>query len=169
MSYLNFPPGPLIPSSASFASADVSKLTLGTVTNQYKTGTLTLDQMLALYTTPVEVLPVLSSGYMYVVDKLVLEAIYGSAALTGGGNIYLQYGTTAHGTNTASGNIAASFLTTFSADKTVSTTGTIGTAGLATTSTNAASLTITNDTAVFASGTGSSFVYHVFYKVVPVA
>lgn len=169
-SYYNVPPGPLIPGSVAFSSADISKLSLGTVVNQYKTGTLTLAQILDLYNTPVEILPTLSTGFMYVVDKLVIEAIYGSAAFSGGGNIYLQYGTTAHGTNTATGNIAAAFLTGLSADSIISTTGAINsTSGLATSVTDGAKLTITAGTAVFTAGTGGSAVYHVYYKVIPVA
>jgi len=163
------PPGPLIPASASYASAGISKLSLGTVVNQYKTGTLSLEQFLDLYNTPVQILPAASTGYMYVVDKLVLEAIYGSAALAGGGTIYLQYGVTAHGTNTASSTIAAAFVTTFTADKIATTAGTIGSAGLVTSVTEAASITITAADAVFTAGTGASFVYHIYYKTIPVA
>lgn len=171
MSYSPFvPPGPTIPASASFASAGISKLSLGTVVNEYKTGTLTLAQILDLYNTPVQVLPTLATGFMYVVDKLVLEALYGSAAFVGGGNVYLQYGTTAHGTSTATGNIAAAFLTGLSADSIISTTGAINsTSGLATSVTEGASLTITAASAAFTVGTGGSAVYHVYYRVIPVA
>lgn len=164
------PQGPTIPGSVTYANAQISKLSLGTVVNQYKTGTLTLAQVLALYTTPVEVLPHADDGFMYVIDKLVLEAVYGSAAYAGGGNIYLQYGTTAHGTNVATGNVGAAFLTGLSANSVISTDGTINTTtGLATTVTDAASVTLTNASAVFTGGTGGSIVYHVYYKTIPVA
>ncbi len=165
----NVPPGPLLGGSVSYASAGVSRLSLGTVVNQYKTSTLTLAQVLDLYNTPVEVLPALGDGYMYVVDKLVLEAKYGSAAYVGGGNVYLQYGSTAHGANTATGNVAAAFFTGLSANSVVSTTGAINsTTGLETSVTSGASLTVTAASAVFTAGTGGSVVYHVYYKVIAV-
>ena len=164
------PNGPLIPSSASYASVNISKMSLGTTVNQYKTGVLTLAQVLDLYNTPVQILPPLSAGFMYEVSKLVVEAKYGSAAYAGGGNIYLQYGTTAHGANTATGNVAAAFLTGLAADSIISTTGAInGTTGLVTSVTSGASLTMTAGTAVFTLGTGGYLVYHVYYKVIPVA
>ncbi len=165
----NVPPGPLLGASVSYASAGISKLSLGTVVNQYKTSTLTLAQVLDLYNTPVEVLPALSDGYMYVVDKLVLEAKYGSAAYSGGGNVYLQYGSTAHGTNTATANVAAAFFTGLAANSVISATGAVNaTTGLATSVTSAASLTMTAASAVFTSGTGSTLVYHVYYKIIAV-
>lgn len=161
---------PTIPGTASYAAAGISKLSLGSVVNEYKTGTLTLAQMLALYTTPVEILPALPTGYMYVVDKLVLEAVYGSAAFSGGGTVYLEYGSTAHGTDYASGTIAAAFLTGLAADSVISVAGSINsTTGLATSVTDGASICMTGATAVFTVGTGCSGVYHVTYKVVPVA
>ncbi len=164
------PQGPTIPGSVAYASAAIGNMSIGKVVNEYKTGTLTLAELLALYTTPVEILPVLSAGYMYVVDKLTLEVLYGSAAFVGGGNVYLQYGDTAHGTSTATGTIAAAFFTGLSADSVISATGAInGTTGLVVTATESENITITAASAVFTVGTGASAVYHVNYKVIPVA
>lgn len=163
------PPGPLIPASVNYASASMSKLSIGDVVNQHKTGTLTLAQILDLYNTPIEILPVLAAGKMYVVEKFMLELLYGSAAFSGGGTLYLQYGTTAHGANTATGTIAAAFLTGLAADSVITTTGAINsTSGLATSVVDGASLTVTAATAVFTAGTGCSGVYQVFYKIVDV-
>jgi hypothetical protein len=164
------PQGPTIPGSVNYDSARLGSLSLGKTVNQYKTGTLTLAQILDLYNTPVPVLPALATGYMYVVDKLVLEAIYGSAAYSGGGPLYLQYGVTAHGANSASASIAAAFLTGLSADSVISATGAINnTTGLVTSVTQGAPLTLTASTAVFTAGTGGSAVYQVVYRIVPVA
>ena len=163
------PPGPLLRPSASYSTVSAGKLDLGKVVNQQVSGTLTLAQLQNLYTTPIQVLPALNTGFMYEVDKVIVEAVYGSAAFTGGGNIYLQYGTTAASSNAASGNIAAAFLTGLSANSVISTTGAInGTSGLASSVSNGAPLTFTNGTAVFAAGTGGSALYTVFYKVIPV-
>jgi hypothetical protein len=166
------PQGPLIPASVAYASANIGKLSLGTVVNEYKTGTLTLAQVLNMYATPVEILPVLSPGFMYVVNKFVLESVYGTATYAAGGVIYLQYGAAVNGANTApaTGTIAAALLVSPTVSGIASATGVIGSSsGLATSVTNGANLTVTNLTQVFTGGTGGSAVYHVIYKVVPVA
>jgi len=152
-----------------FADTRISKLSVGNIVNRTVAGTLTLAQMQTLYTTPVQVLPPLNTGFMYVVDNMVLEAEYGTAAFTGGGNIYLQYGTTPAGTTPASANVAAAFLTGLSANSVISATGSINsTTGLAVSVVNGAAITLTNAAAVFAVGTGGSAAYTVYYKVVPV-
>jgi len=159
---------PTIPGTVSYAAAGISNLSLERVVNQQKSGTLTLAQMLALYSTPVTILPALPTGYMYVVDKFVLEAVYGSLAFSGGGVIYLQYGSTAHGANKATDDIAAAFLTTFPSSKVVSVDGlTLSSTGIVISAVTGAVVSLTAADAVFTGGTGATGAYTVYYHVVP--
>lgn len=165
---MNTPIPPRVPGSASYASVDISKLSLGTIVNQRKTGTLTAAQILTMFGTALEILPDLAAGYMYVVDKLVLETEYDGVAFGAGGTIALNYGTAAAGTNYAAATVASTFLTAGFVDQVTSSAGVFGGGVLSTTVVDGVALSLTNAAAAFTLGTGAVITYHVDYKVVPV-
>lgn len=137
---------------------------------RYATGGLTATQVNNLFATPIEIIPAPGAGAMIVIDLLVVELVFGSANFAAGGNLYLQYGNTAHGTNfaTQSAGIPAAFVTG-GASAAISTTGTINTTtGLATSVAGNAAVTITNATGAFTTGTGCSLTWYVWYKIVPI-
>jgi len=138
---------------------------------RYATGSFTLGQVLAAYTTPVELIPAPGANFMVVILQFCLELIYGSAAYANGGAAYLQYGATAHGTNYATpvAGIPAAIFTGLAASTAVSALGNINTTtGLATSVAGNAAITYTNATANFITGTGGSARWYAWYQIVPI-
>lgn len=138
---------------------------------KYVNGTLTLGQVLAAYTTPVELIPAPGANLMVVINNFVIEYIYGSAAYANGGAVYLEYGSTAHGTNYATSvtGIPAAVLTGLAASTAIAAAGTINTTtGLATSVAANAAINYTNATANFITGTGGSARYAIWYSIVPI-
>ena len=62
---------------------------------------LTSAQILALNTTPIQLLPAPNAGCMWVLGKLIMSYTYSTAAYSGSADIY--YGTTSAGQATSSG------------------------------------------------------------------
>jgi hypothetical protein len=125
---------------------------------------LTAAQIIAMYTTPVLLVAAPASGHELIVTKAVLKITRTSTAFTGGGVGIIQYGSTTHGGGTqACDSTIASTVITGSA-------GTTHTwrSGLTNLSDNSAldatGLYISNQTAVFADGTGTATV-DVWYYV----
>lgn len=127
---------------------------------------LTAANVNGMYAAPQALLPAPGAGQMIVVERILLNAIFGSAAFTNGGVIIAQYGNTANGagTNSCTATVAATFLTTFAANQNAAATGFTA----VTTSANAVNqgLYLSNQTAAFATGTGCSLVANVWYKIV---
>jgi hypothetical protein len=59
---------------------------------QYVSFTLTAAQWIAMYTTPVLIIPAQGAGTIIVPGTIEMELIYGSAAYTGGGPVGFEYG-----------------------------------------------------------------------------
>lgn len=146
-------------------TAGGSKLITGTIA--------TPAALIAIYATPLQLVPAPPVGFGIIVNSFYLEAVFGSAAFTGGGPIIVQYGNTIHGAgtntivNATAATIPAAFLTTFAANQ----FGLLvneGAAG-ATASANitAAGVFLSNTTNPFVTGTGASFNYALNYTIVP--
>lgn len=117
--------------------------------------TLTTAQIQGMFTTPVLFIPAQGAGTFINVQRCVYEALFGSAAFTGGGAIIPFFGNTSPPVANATGSVAATLLTTFTASQII----TQSSMGMAITASAAALNTavyISNQTAVFASGTGST-------------
>lgn len=157
--------------AAPMSSNGAKGLSFSNVLPRYASGSLTLAQFNLLYTTPIELIPAPGAGFMSVVLQFGVEWVYGSAAPTSGGALYLEYGNTAHGTNYATpvAGIPAAFFTGLSASSAISCLGQINsTSGLATSVCGNAAVNLTNATAVFATGTGGSLNWYVWYMIVPI-
>jgi hypothetical protein len=116
-------------------------------------------QIIAMYTTPVSVVPAPATGKIVVVDHLVNKAVRTSTAFTGGGAVEYRY-TDGSGAkvsaDTAAAHITGAAGTAYSAVRGV-TTELVPVA--------AAAIVMTNATQVFAAGTGTVQV-SVQYRVV---
>ena len=149
--------------TAKIANAAVTTTQLDPTTIQYANGTFSSAAFEAAYATPVSILSAPSAGTMIVVQEFVLEYLYVSTAYAAGGNIYLEYGSTAHGTSVATGNIAPAGLTDQSVSGASSATGSM--TGLPNTVTAAAAISLTNAGAAFTTGNGT-FKWHCWYRIV---
>jgi hypothetical protein len=127
-------------------------------------GSISLANFLTIYDTPIQLLPPPGNGFAYVITRAGITYNYGSAQLTTGGAVVMQYGNTNHAGGTAATNTvaAASFTgATASTFFVFTTASTILTANW-----NNAGIYLTCGTADFAVGTGGSFKYFVDYTVV---
>jgi hypothetical protein len=121
--------------------------------------TLTAAQIIAMYTTPVVVVPAQGAGKVIQLVSAILSLDAGATPFTGGGAVRLQNGTTG---TTLTSTAAATVVT--SASDVVATLPALATSVL--TPANE-SIKITNATAVFAAGNGTMkviVVYRVFNK-----
>jgi hypothetical protein len=135
------------------ASGTATVLLAGGVNTQHITVPLTSAQLIAMYTTPVLLIPAGAAGTNIIVDQCLFTMTTTATAFTGGGVVAPQIGTTAHGAGTlTTGTIAAAVVT---AGAGTSYTSVIPAAF---TGTAATGLYISNQTAAFAAGTGSAVV-----------
>ncbi len=144
----------------------LSPLNTGNGGSSFLSVNLTLAQLQTLYDTPVLLVPAPGAGNLILVDKFSLNVVYGSAAFTGGGVIAPQYGNTVHGGGTVatSATIAATELTSLSANTIVSLVGLL--ADTATSGIINKGIYLSNATADFASGTGASAIANIWYKTI---
>lgn len=141
-------------------SAAVSPLLL-----QYASVAINNAGTLGLFGTPVSLVAAPGAGTAVIVHRLSVEHVFATAAFAAGGNIYAQYGATAHGTNVASATIAPTGLMDQSASTVSAAAGSL--TGLAETVVANAAVTLTNATAAFTTG-GGSLVAKIWYSVVAV-
>jgi len=128
------------------------------------TVTLTAAQVNAMYTTPVLIIPAQGAGLTTVPISCIFNAVFGSAAFTGGGNIFLTYGATSQASPQASSAVSPILLTSFSANQMAAGTAThAATPSAITPPVQNSGLYLTNATAVFAVGTGSSLSVNCLY------
>jgi len=158
-SYTSIPYGGTITSTAFSNSSS-------TGVSQYAGGSLTLAQMTSLYSVGVQLLAAPGAGLAYLIDKFELNLVYGSAAYTGGGVLAPQYGSTVHagGTTATSSTVAAATLTGLAANELVGLTGL--TASTASSLMINEPLWLVNATADFATGTGGSATWAMWYRTV---
>ncbi len=149
--------------SAVIDAASVTSAKLAANTVQYIEVSLTAAQIIALYTTSVEIIPAVA-GKAIILDSFVFDLTGTATQFTGGGVVNLQYDSTANGAGTTlHADIAASVVTgatarvlTYRIPKDLS--------AIATASINGIGVYIGAKTAVFAAGTGTAICkvsYHV--------
>lgn len=120
--------------------------------------TLTLAQFTGMYATPVQVVPAPGAGLLAIPETISLELVYGSAALTLGGAVGFQYGNSAHLAGTVCTNQEQATDFTGATANTVYNFITATGNGSQILASNAnTAIYISNATAAFATGTGSSF------------
>lgn len=116
--------------------------------------TLTAAQIIAMFTTPVAILPAPAAGQAYVVHQITVELNLTATAFTGGGVVHFYY----HGLTVElmAQTIAAATIQGGAA-QTIWTLQPVATAG-GSVITKELGIDITNATAVFAAGTGTAVV-----------
>lgn len=123
------------------------------VTIQHVAVPLTAAQLIAMYTTPVALIPAGVAGTNILVHKCMFTITTTSTAFTGGGVVAPQIGSTAHGAGTLTTATIAAAVVTAGAGTTYTTVIPVSYTG-----TPATGLYISNQTAAFAAGTGTAVV-----------
>lgn len=128
---------------------------------------ITNGQLLALRTTPIQLIAAIANTAIKVVD-MTIELVYGSAALATGGDMFAQYGNAANPANlnsAASGAITAANL--FATANTVyNVAGNLPAAGVAAATVKGSGVFLTNLTANFTVGTASTLIVTVGYYLI---
>lgn len=125
--------------------------------------TISNAQLLALYDTPVQLVAAQGAGSLILVDKMVVDYHFLTAATAAGGAIQAQYANTVHGAGVAAtASIAAATLNGFVASAQM----TVGSVAVAQVNTAVENIGIflSNATADFTTGGGSAIVY-TYYRV----
>lgn len=154
----------------SLSSNGTGTLSFSNLTPRYATLTLTSAQVLGMFATPVTLIPAPGAGLMNVVIFFQANLIFNTTAYAGGGNFYLQYGTTSNSNFRATEvNASAAFIrrvasATYSIQGNISDTG--GATGLLSTNSVNQAISITNLTGAFTTG-NSTVRLQVWYTVVP--
>lgn len=132
---------------------------------QYAAVAITAAEFNGMYAAPKLLVAAGGANTLIVLDKLDLLMTYGSAAFAAGGVAAVQYDSTANG----AGVIASTTLSAATFFPTTSTGFMFNTGVVPQTFTTCVNkgLYLSNITGAFTTGTGSSFVAHVWYKVVP--
>lgn len=112
---------------------------------------ITNAQILALNTTPLQVIAAPGAGNLIEIVSMVLENVYSTAAFAAGGTITLGYGATA--SPAAAATVAATFLTSPTANQVIMAAGALAT-NLGSDTINKP-IYITNASANFTTGAGS--------------
>lgn len=116
---------------------------------------LTAANLIAMYTTPVAILPALP-GRSYVVDSVEFVMTRTATAFTSGGVVALQYDSTANGAGTATHATIAASVVTGASGTTYTTRIPVVQSDIASASIVGKGLYISNATAAFATGTGTA-------------
>jgi hypothetical protein len=123
---------------------------------QHSQITLSSAQILAMYVTPVQLIPAPATGLSIVVDRWRLRMIASATAYASGGAVNIQYGNTGSGGGTALGGTAAAALVTTATPGTVDSQISLGASTQ--TLTQASGVFITNATGAFTTGTGTAVI-----------
>lgn len=123
--------------------------------------TLTAAQIIAMYTTPVVIVPAQAAGIGIVVDAITVQVKPTATQFASGGIVALQYGVTAHGAGVLvhAGSIPAAVINAATGALTLlSPTAAANGLTVPTDGTTASGIYISNATGVFATGTGIAIV-----------
>lgn len=123
---------------------------------------LTAAQIIAMYTTPVLIVPAIT-GKSIIIDSMEFDITRTSTAFTGGGVVAVQYDLTANGAGTATTATIAATVVTGSTGRSITSRIPVNLSDVASASIVGIGLYISNQTAVFAAGTGTAIVkikYH---------
>jgi hypothetical protein len=129
--------------------------------------TLSAAQINGMFAAPVLVLPAAGPGTVILPSRILLNAVFGSAAFTGGGNVALYYGATSPPVSVASLTLVAPVLTSFSSNQILPGLGSSGSAAGIVTSALAVNqgLYVSNATGPFSGGAGCSVILTVQYQI----
>ena len=139
---------------------NVGSSALNPLVQQVKQVSLTAAQLIAMYTTPVSILPAPGAGKVLIIDAIAFQFKHGATQFTGGGAVTFVF----HGTAVTphSGNVAASVIQAAADD--VLYLGPNVSAAVDLQSAINLGLDIKNATAAFAAGNGTAIVT-VWYSV----
>ena len=153
------------PSTTTAVNITLSQVNHGGTYN-YLQVPLTLTQINTMYDTPVLLVPAPASNQIIVVNKFLLDVVYGSAEWTNGGVIAPQWGNAVHGsgTLTTTTTIAATALTSISANQMIGLTGLV--AVTVTSDMLGLGVYLSNQSADFATGTGGSAIANIWYSTI---
>lgn len=148
------------------ANNAVTSAKLDTHLLQYVAVPITLANFLAMYDTPVQLVAAAGANTMLLCDQVEILQTYGSAALAGGGVTAIQYDSTAHGAGVIASttHAAADFQVTASSGYNFGKSSTVVQPFTTTVNKGLYLSCLTGD---FTTGTGSTFVAHVWYRVIP--
>lgn len=131
----------------------------------YQSLNLTTAQVQGMNAAPVQILPAPGVGIIYLVHGFRFSKTYAGALFVGGGDIAVQYGTTAGG-SAASNALANTLLTTTTSSEFAYATGNDSTVVSAVNSVNLP-LSITNASAAFTGGGTTTCKVDVWYSIIP--
>jgi hypothetical protein len=150
--------------SSKIANNAVTSTQLAANTIQYERVALSNAQFLGMYATPVSIVAAGGANTAIIVERMVLETVYGTTQSAAGGAVALQYGNAAHGAGEgASATIAAATLNGDTAS-TLNRAAGANADNLLSAAANAA-VYISNTGAAFTTGDSTYFV-HVWYSIV---
>lgn len=129
-----------------------------------KTVALTAANLIAMYATPVEIVPAVA-GKAIIVDSVDFDITRTSTAFTGGGAVAVQYNSTANGAGTATTATIAATVVTGAAGRTITARIPVVQSDIATASITSIGLYISNATGAFAAGTGTANVKVTYHLV----
>lgn len=150
--------------TAKIADAAVTSGKLAATTVQYVAVPITASAFNGMYGAPVQLVAAQGANTLVVLDKIDLLQTYGTAAFAAGGTVAAQYDSTIHG----AGVIASTTLANTAFQGTVSAGFMFNTGVVTQTFTTCVNkgLFLSNIGAAFTTG-DSTFVAHVWYKVIP--
>lgn len=116
---------------------------------------LTAAQIMAMYASPIEVVPAVSGKALFV-DAVEFDITRTSSAFSAGGTVALQYDSTVHGAGTATHAVIAASVVTGSAGETRTYRIPVVLSDVASTAIEGKGLYLSNVDAAFTSGTGTA-------------
>lgn len=149
---------------AKMANNTVTSTQLALNTIQYARVPLSNANFLGMYATPVSIIAAAGANTAIVIQRMVLETVYGTTQSAAGGAVALQYGNAAHGAGAlATATIAAATLNGDTASTLNMAAGAAADVLLSAAANTA--VYISNQTGAFTTGDSTYFV-HVWYEVV---
>lgn len=150
--------------NAQIANDTIDTLNLDPKVIQYVRVPISSAQFLAMYATPLLLIPTSGAGTLINVINAQLVMTFNSVQYTVGGNVFLQYANTVHGAGAPSSvALAAATVNAWAADTAIRIAPDMPEAALG--NVNGQSLYISNDTAAFLLG-NSAFVLYISYNIV---
>lgn len=143
----------------------LTSITTGAAVSAFSRTALTAAQILGMYAAPVQLVAAPGAGNLILLDKMVINVVYGTTQFAAGGVVAPQYDSTVHGAGTAASSttIAAATINGIAANSIVGVTGLLAvTASAALVNTG---LFLSNATGAFTTG-DSTAVVDVWYRVV---
>lgn len=152
--------GPGAPASGIIAANSVEAGQVGLDLIQNIQVTLTPAEIIAMYTTGVQIIPPPGLGKSIVLHKALFRFNYTTPQFTGGGAVSLEYDSTgAAGGTLVTGTFASSVIKAAASSDTILT-------GINVTATQNKGIFISNDTANFATGSVSTLMVEAWYSVI---